>query len=53
MLLDAASAYAPLFLGQGVIGTFLGVLWLRSGSIVLIALTHAIFNVRTTLLYGL
>ena len=53
MLLDAASAYAPLFLGQGVIGTFLGVLWLRSGSIVLIALTHAIFNVGTTLLYGL
>ena len=51
LLLEAASAYAPLFLGQVAIGAFLGVLWLRSGSIVLIALTHTIFNVGTALLY--
>lgn len=48
-----ASSYAPEFLIQTLTGMFLGALWLRTGSIVLIALTHAIFNVGSTLINGL
>jgi len=45
--------YAPVFLMQTFIGLFLGVLWLRSGSITVIALTHAILNLGKTAAYGL
>lgn len=48
-----AASYAPQFLGQTLMGLVLGALWLRTGSIVLIALTHTIFNVGPTLIHGL
>lgn len=53
MLQGAAFEYGPRFLMQTLAGVFLGVLWLRTGSIVLIALTHAVLNVGATLAYGL
>ncbi len=53
MLQGAAFEYGPGFLMQTLIGVFLGVLWLRTGSIVLIAVTHFVFNVGATLVYGL
>jgi len=53
MFQAVAFGYAPEFLMQTLIGLFLGVLWLRTGSITLIALTHALFNVGSTLVYGL
>lgn len=53
MLQGAAFEYAPKFLMQTLTGVFLGVLWLRTGSIVLIALTPFIFNVGATRVYGL
>lgn len=53
MLQVVAFAYAPEFLMQTLLGLFLGVLWLRTGSIVLVALTHTIVNVGATLVYGL
>jgi membrane protease YdiL (CAAX protease family) len=40
----AATAYSPLFLGQTVFGLVLGLVWLRTGSFTLIAVTHAIIN---------
>ncbi len=48
-----AQAYAPDLLLQTFAGLVLGVLWLRTGSIGLIVLTHAIMNVGPTLLTGL
>lgn len=53
MLLEAAAAYALPFLSLVAAGVFFGVLWLRSGSITLIVLAHAISNVGSTLIYGL
>lgn len=51
MLQHAATAYAPELLIQTALGMMLGVLWLRTGSIVLVVLTHAIFNVGPMLAY--
>lgn len=48
-----AQAYAPIYLMQTFAGLVLGVLWLRTGSIGLIVLTHAIMNVGPTLLTDL
>lgn len=53
MLHYATQAYAPEFLLQTVGGLFLGVLWLRTGSIGLVVLTHSILNVGPTLVTGL
>ena len=53
MLQYAAEAYTPEFLMQTVGGLVLGVLWLRTGSIGLVVLTHAILNVGPRLLTGL
>ncbi len=52
LLQYAAQAYAPAFLLQTLGGLVLGVLWLRTGSIGLVVLTHAIMNVGPTLLTG-
>lgn len=52
-LLQVAFEYAPEFLMQTFIGLLLGVLWLRSGSITLIAATHAILNLGNAMAYGL
>lgn len=49
----AAQAYAPAFLLQTVAGLVLGVVWMRTGSIGLVVVTHAIMNVGPTLLTGL
>ena len=49
----AAQAYAPAFLLQTVGGLVLGVVWLRTGSIWLVVVTHAIMNVGPTLLTGI
>ncbi len=49
-LQSSAQAYLPVFLMQMLIGLSLAVLWLRTGSISLIALTHAIVNVGPFLL---
>jgi membrane protease YdiL (CAAX protease family) len=51
MLQQAANAYAPDFLLQTMLGMVLGALWLRTGSIWLVVLTHAIFNLGPTLAY--
>lgn len=53
ILQQVAFEYAPEFLMQTFIGLLLGVLWLRTGSITLIALTHAILNLGRALAYGL
>ena len=53
MLQYAAYAYTPVFLMQTLAGLCLGVLWLRTGSISLVVLSHAIINVGPTLLTGL
>lgn len=45
--------YAPQFLMQTMLGLILGVLWLRTGSITLIALTHAIMNMGNVMAFGL
>ena len=52
-LLEVAFEYAPEFLMQTLIGLLLGVLWLRTGSITLIAATHAILNLGNALATGL
>jgi len=52
MLAYAAQSYLPEFLMQTLFGLFLGVIWLRTGSIVLIVATHAIMNVGPSLLSG-
>lgn len=43
-LLQVAFEYAPVFLIQTLFGMILGALWLRTGSITLIAATHAMLN---------
>jgi membrane protease YdiL (CAAX protease family) len=48
----AAQAYAPDLLLQAFAGLMLGVLWLRTGSIGLVVVTHAVMNVGPTLLTG-
>lgn len=48
-----AQAYAPDLLLQTFAGLVLGVIWLRTGSIGLVVLTHAVINVGPTLLIGL
>jgi membrane protease YdiL (CAAX protease family) len=53
LLALAAPDYAPVFLLQMLGGLVLGVLWLRTGSIVLIAMTHAVLNIGLTLIHGL
>lgn len=45
--------YAPEFLMQTFIGLLLGVLWLRTGSITIIVLTHAVLNMGSAMAYGL
>lgn len=50
---EVAYEYAPQFLMQTLIGLLLGVLWLRTGSITLIAATHAILNLGNALANGL
>lgn len=52
MLEYAAQSYLPEFLMQTLFGLFLGVIWLRTGSVVLIIITHAIMNVGPSLLSG-
>ncbi len=52
-LRQIAFDYAPLFLMQTFLGLVLGVLWLRTGSITLIAATHAILNLGKVFAYGL
>ncbi len=52
-LQEVAFEYAPEFLVQTLIGLLLGVLWLRTGSITLIAATHAILNLGRVFAYGL
>lgn len=51
-LQSAAQAYAPDLLLQTFAGLVLGVLWLRTGSIGLVVLAHAVMNVGPTLLTG-
>lgn len=50
---QVAFDYAPEFLMQTLMGMALGVLWLRTGSIALISLTHAMLNLGTHLAVGL
>lgn len=52
-LQQVAFEYAPEFLMQIFFGLLLGVLWLRTGSITLIAATHAILNLGNVMAYGL
>lgn len=48
----AAYIYAPEFSVQAVVGFALGVLWLRTGSITLVILTHAILNLGAAVAQG-
>ncbi len=50
---QVAFNYAPVFLMQTFVGLLLGVLWLRTGSITLIAVTHAVLNLGKAFAYGL
>lgn len=49
LLHHAIDLYGEVFLAQVAVGLGLGVLWLRTGSIALVTLTHALFNVGTAL----
>ena len=53
LMRDVAGDYATGFVAQFAIGLFLGVLWLRTGSITLIAATHAMINTGKVLALGL
>ena len=53
MLSYAATTYAPVFLMQTALGLLFGALWLRTGSITVIAVTHALINLGSALLQGL
>lgn len=53
LLQIVAFDYAPQFLMQVLLGLFLGVLWLRSGSIALIAAVHTLLNLGSHLAVGL
>lgn len=50
---QVAIAYAPQFIAQIALGLVLGALWLRTGSITVVVLVHAVNNVGSTLAYGL
>ena len=52
MLHFAVNAYAPEFLMQAAVGCFLGVIWLRTGSIMLVVLTHTVLNLGPSLVLG-
>lgn len=52
MLLFALHAYAPEFLMQAAVGCFLGAVWLRTGSITLVVLIHAVLNLGPALVLG-
>ena len=52
-LQQVAFEYAPEFLMQTFLGLLLGLLWLRTGSITLIAATHSILNLGGVMAYGL
>lgn len=49
LLAVVANAYGFEFIGQLVIGLLLGVLWLRTGSLWVIGLTHFVFNIGPAL----
>lgn len=49
LLHHAIDLYGEVFLAQVAVGLGLGVLWLRTGSITLVTLTHALFNVGAAL----
>ena len=53
LLQTVAFDYAPQFLMQVLLGLFLGVLWLRSGSIALIAAVHTLLNLGGNFATGL
>lgn len=52
MLHFAVNAYAPEFLMTAAVGCFLGAVWLRTGSITLIVLTHTVLNLGHALIFG-
>ncbi|WP_439476723.1 CPBP family glutamic-type intramembrane protease [Brevundimonas sp.] len=52
MLHFAVNAYAPEFLMTTAVGCFLGVVWLRTGSITLVVLTHVVLNLGHALVFG-
>ena len=52
MLLPIAQDYAGRFVGQVAAGLAFGVLWLRTGSITIVTLSHAMLNVGTMLAHG-
>lgn len=52
LLRIVAHDYAPIFLAQALFGLVLGALWLRTGSIVLIAAVHALLNAGSMLATG-
>lgn len=52
MLDFAVHAYAPEFLMTTAVGCLLGVVWLRTGSITLVVLTHVVLNVGHHLVFG-
>jgi len=49
MLAYAAQSYLPHFLMQTLLGLVLGIIWLRTGSVGLIVVTHAIVNLGPNL----
>jgi len=49
LLLEAAKAYLPGLVWQVGVGFILGAVWLRTGSIILIAVVHTILNVNLML----
>lgn len=52
LLQYAAQSYTPMFLLQTLFGLVLGVIWLRTGSIGLVVITHAIVNLGPSMLTG-
>ncbi len=52
MSLVWAADYAPVFVGQVLMGLLLGAIWLRTGSIIILVLVHALMNVGATLING-
>ena len=52
-LQQAAFDYAPVFLLQTFLGLILGVIWLRFGSLTLIAAVHAVLNLGSVIGAGL
>lgn len=48
-LVFSASVYAPAFLGQAVTGLVLGLVWLRTGSFMLVFVSHAVINLGSAI----